>query len=255
MSEHIVSAFDTELGALRRSVAEMGGIAEKMLGDATQALVRRDQSLAQSVIVADPRLDGLQRDIEEQAILTIAKRQPMAVDLREVISAIRISGDVERVGDLAKNIAKRAVAVSGQFQPQKIAFGVSPAIILYLWSLQAWPRFGWLFAIAYAACMALRLARFNARIDALDQPHKSAGFLTGVPAPVGAGLLLLPMFLWIASGREWAWLNDYRLVAPWAAFVAFLLISSIATFSWGSLRLRRHVRLEAIAGEFPDEGE
>ena len=70
--------------------------------------------------------------------------------------------------------------------------------------------------------MALRLARFNARIDVEEQPHKSAGFLTGVPAPVGAGLLLLPMILWLASNREWAWLQDYRLVAPWAAFVAFL---------------------------------
>ena len=127
-----------------------------------------------------------------------------------------------------------------------IAFGVSPAIVLYLWSLQDWPRFGWLFAIAYAACMALRLARFNAQIDVVEQPHKSAGFLTGVPAPVGAGLMLLPMFLWISSDRQWTWLQDYRLVAPWAAFSAFLLISSIATFSWGSLRLRRHVRLEAI---------
>ena len=69
-----------------------------------------------------------------------------------------------------------------------IAFGVSPAIILHLWALQAWPRLGWIFALAYAACMALRLARFNARIDVEDQPHKSAGFLTGVPAPAGAGL-------------------------------------------------------------------
>ncbi len=127
-----------------------------------------------------------------------------------------------------------------------IAFGVSPAIILHLWVLKDWPRIGWVFALAYAVCMALRLARFNARIDAEDQPHKSAGFLTGVPAPVGAGLLLLPMILWLASGREWAWLQDYRLIAPWAAFVAFLAISSVATFSWGSLRLRRHVRLEAI---------
>lgn len=127
-----------------------------------------------------------------------------------------------------------------------IAFGVSPAIIVYLWSLHAWPRLGWLFALAYAVCMALRLARFNAQIDVEHQPHKSAGFLTGVPAPVGAGLLLLPMFLWIASDRQWLWLQDYRVVAPWAAFVAFLVISSIATFSWGSLRLRRHVRLEAI---------
>lgn len=127
-----------------------------------------------------------------------------------------------------------------------IAFGVSPAIVLHLWSLQHLPRFGWIFALAYAVCMALRLARFNARIDVEDQPHKSAGFLTGVPAPAGAGLLLLPLYLWLASGREWAWLQDVRIVAPWAALVAFLVISSVATFSWTSLRLRRSVRLEAI---------
>jgi len=127
-----------------------------------------------------------------------------------------------------------------------IAFGVSPAVILHLWALQMWPRIGWIFALAYAACMALRLARFNARIDVEDQPHKSAGFLTGVPAPAGAGLLLLPIYLWLASDRQWEWLQDYRLVAPWASLVAFLVISSVATFSWGSLRLRRNVRLEAI---------
>jgi len=127
-----------------------------------------------------------------------------------------------------------------------IAFGVSPAIILHLWSLQYLPRFGWVFALAYAVCMALRLARFNARIDVEDQPHKSAGFFTGVPAPAGAGLLLLPIYLWLASEGRWTWLQDYRLVAPWAAFVTFLVISSIATFSWGSLRLRRNLRLEAI---------
>jgi CDP-diacylglycerol--serine O-phosphatidyltransferase len=127
-----------------------------------------------------------------------------------------------------------------------IAFGVSPAIILHLWSLQFLPRFGWIFALAYAVCMAMRLARFNARIDVAEQPHKSAGFLTGVPAPAGAGLLLLPIYLWLASDRQWTWLQDWRLVGPWAALVAFLVISSLATFSWGSLRLRRHVRLEAI---------
>ena len=128
-----------------------------------------------------------------------------------------------------------------------IAFGVSPAVILHLWSLQYWPRFGWMFALAYAACAALRLARFNANIDVEEQPHKSAGFLTGVPAPAGAGLLLLPIFLWLASGREWNWLQDYRGVAAWAALVAFLMISNLATFSWGSVRLRSHVRLGAIA--------
>ena len=127
-----------------------------------------------------------------------------------------------------------------------IAFGVSPAIILHLWALQHWPRLGWVFALAYAVCMALRLARFNARIDSEEQPHKSAGFLTGVPAPAGAGLLLLPIILWLASEGAWDWLRDYRLAAPWAGFIAFLAISSLATYSWGSLRLRRRVRLEAI---------
>lgn len=127
-----------------------------------------------------------------------------------------------------------------------VAFGVSPAVILYLWSLDGLPRYGWIFALAYAVCMALRLARFNARIDVEDQPHKSAGFLTGVPAPAGAGLLLLPLMLWLATDGAWSWLRDVRLVAPWAAAIAFLVISSLATFSWTSFRLRRRVRLEAI---------
>ena len=127
-----------------------------------------------------------------------------------------------------------------------VSFGVSPAIVVHLWSLQHLPRFGWVFALFFVACMALRLARFNARIDVEDQPHKSAGFFTGVPAPAGAGLLLLPLILWLASDGGWTWLRDYRVVAPWAGFVAFLVISSLATFSWTSLRLRRNIRLEAI---------
>ncbi|GAO38498.1 phosphatidylserine synthase [Sphingomonas changbaiensis NBRC 104936] len=127
-----------------------------------------------------------------------------------------------------------------------IAFGVSPAIILYLWSLQALPRYGWLFALAQAVCCALRLARFNAQIDATEQPHKSAGFLTGVPAPAGAGLALLPIYIWLWSGNDV--LRQVWIVAPWMALVAFLMISNVATFSWSSLRLRRTIRLEAIAG-------
>jgi CDP-diacylglycerol--serine O-phosphatidyltransferase len=126
-----------------------------------------------------------------------------------------------------------------------IAFGVSPAIILYLWSLQHLPRFGWLFALAHAVCCALRLARFNAAIDSKEQPHKSAGFLTGVPAPAGAGLLFLPVYIWLETGIEIA--RSPVVVAPWAALVAFLMTSNLATFSWGSLRLRRGVRLGALA--------
>jgi phosphate transport system protein len=124
MSEHIVRSYDIELQDLRRRISEMGGLAEKMLVDAISALVRRDTALAQSVIATDTRLDLLQREVEEHAILTIARRQPLAVDLRETISAIRVSGDVERIGDLAKNIAKRSLAIASQFQPQKIVLGV-----------------------------------------------------------------------------------------------------------------------------------
>jgi len=122
-----------------------------------------------------------------------------------------------------------------------IAFGVSPAIIVYLWALRDLPQYGWLFALAHAVCCALRLARFNANIDVKDQPHKSAGFLTGVPAPAGAGLLLLPLYLWLWTGLDI--FRHYALVAPWAALVAFLMISNLATFSWSAVRLRRGVRL------------
>jgi phosphate transport system protein len=136
MAEHIVSSYDKDLQDLRRRISEMGGIAEKMLVDAISALVRRDMPLAQVVIASDSRLDVLQREVEESAILTIARRQPMAVDLRETISAIRVSGDVERIGDLAKNIAKRALAIGGQFQPQKIVVGVQHMSDLVLGQLK-----------------------------------------------------------------------------------------------------------------------
>ena len=83
-----------------------------------------------------------------------------------------------------------------------IAFGTAPALILFLWSLQTAPRFGWIAALALAVCCALRLARFNARLDAAEQPHKSAGFNTGVPAPAGAGLAFIPIYLWLITGNE-----------------------------------------------------
>lgn len=125
MAEHTVASFDVELQGLRSAIMEMGGVAEKMLSEATSALVRRDVDLAREVVEMDSRLDQLQRDIEERAVLVIAKRQPMAVDLREVISAIRIASDIERIGDMAKNIGKRTLAVSGQYEPQKVVLGVN----------------------------------------------------------------------------------------------------------------------------------
>ena len=127
-----------------------------------------------------------------------------------------------------------------------IAFGTAPALILFLWSLQSAPRFGWIAALALAVCCALRLARFNARIDADDQPHKSAGFNTGVPAPAGAGLAFIPIYLWLISGNDL--FRSWQLVMPWTLFIAMLMISSVPTFSWTSIRIRRGSRLFALAG-------
>lgn len=127
-----------------------------------------------------------------------------------------------------------------------IAFGVAPALVLYLWSLGDAPQFGWTAALALALACALRLARFNARIDADDQPHKSAGFLTGVPAPAGAGLAFVPIYLWLVTGLEV--FRSWYVTMPWILFIALLMISSIATYSWSSLRIRRSSRLFVIAG-------
>ncbi len=126
-----------------------------------------------------------------------------------------------------------------------LSFGVAPALILYLWSLKDLHSFGWLAALAFAVCCALRLARFNARIDTDDQPHKSAGFLTGVPAPVGAGLAFTPVYLWFETGYE-ALRNPVAL-AVWLTVIAILMISNMATISWGSLRPRRGIRLGVLA--------
>jgi phosphate transport system protein len=114
MTDHTIKAYDKELETLERQIAEMGGIAEMMVTEAMDALATSDAPLAQRVIAADDRLDTLQREIEENAILAIARRQPMAVDLREIVSAIRVAGDLERVGDLAKNIAKRSLKIGGE---------------------------------------------------------------------------------------------------------------------------------------------
>lgn len=126
-----------------------------------------------------------------------------------------------------------------------LSFGVAPALILFLWSLQDWPRFGWFAALAFAICCALRLARFNARIDVDDQPHKSAGFLTGVPAPVGAGLAFTPFYLWHETG--YTALREPVFMAAWLTLIAGLMISNLPTLSWASLRPRRSIRLPLIA--------
>jgi phosphate transport system protein len=124
MSDHIVKSYDRDLEALGRRIAEMGGVAEKMLAEAMDALSTFDVDLAHRVVSSDPRLDALRREIEENAILTIARRQPLAVDLRECIAAIRISGDIERVGDLAKNIAKRTLKIVSEARVPRAIVGL-----------------------------------------------------------------------------------------------------------------------------------
>jgi CDP-diacylglycerol--serine O-phosphatidyltransferase len=127
-----------------------------------------------------------------------------------------------------------------------IAFGTAPALILFLWSLRNEPRFGWLAALALAVCCALRLARFNARLDAAEQPHKSAGFNTGVPAPAGAGLAFVPIYLWLITGDDR--FRHWQGVIAWTLLIAALMISSLPTYSWSSIRIRPAWRLFALAG-------
>jgi phosphate transport system protein len=130
--DHTAKAFDTDLQEITRRVAEMGGLAERQISDATRALVERDTDLAERVIATDPMIDTLQHEIEEKAVLTIARRQPMAVDLREIVGAMRVCNDLERIGDHAKHIGKRVVALDLDLHPQKLIRGVEHMASLVL---------------------------------------------------------------------------------------------------------------------------
>jgi phosphate transport system protein len=124
MPDHIVKAYDQDISSLKTMLAQMGGLAEEQLDNAITALSKRDVALADQVILRDDKLDVLEREIEEKAILTIAKRQPMALDLREIMVAIRVSADIERIGDLAKNTAKRTHAIS-EALPRRLSTGLA----------------------------------------------------------------------------------------------------------------------------------
>ena len=122
--EHTVRLFDDELKELAHKVAEMGGLAERMVDDSITALSKDDPDSAEQIVLLDRRVDQMQRHIEERAILLIARRQPVADDLRAIVGALRIASDLERIGDLAKNIAKRVIAIRGEFRTKRIALGV-----------------------------------------------------------------------------------------------------------------------------------
>jgi len=122
--DHTARAFDTDLQEIARRIAEMGGLVEKQIADAVRALLERDVELAEDVIAADAKVDAMQAEIEQKAVLTIARRQPMAVDLREIVAAMRMCHDLERIGDHAKHIGKRVVALSVDLYPQTLLRGV-----------------------------------------------------------------------------------------------------------------------------------
>ncbi|MBC2771577.1 phosphate signaling complex protein PhoU [Rhizobium sp. AQ_MP] len=123
-STHIYSAFDEELKFLMRRISEMGGLAEQMVAESVRALVNSDAALAQKVISDDVLMDAMEREIGDKAVVTIAKRQPVASDLREIIGALRIAADLERVGDLGKSNSKRVVAIQATGVPRKLARGL-----------------------------------------------------------------------------------------------------------------------------------
>jgi phosphate transport system protein len=163
MNEHTAKAFDADLQDLARMVSEMGGLAEKEVAESVRALSTRDTALAQRIVALDSSIDDLQREIEDKAVLTIARRQPMAVDLREIVGDLRISNDIERIGDLAKNIAKRVIALNGNFPPPKMVRGVEHMATLVLAQLKE-------VLDAYAArdlARALAVWRSDEEIDAM----------------------------------------------------------------------------------------
>ena len=114
MAEHTVKSFDSEISQLRGLIAEMGGLAEVAIRDAIEALVRHDDDKAREVVASDARIDALEAEVDRLAVQIIALRAPMADDLRDVIAALKISGVMERIGDYAKNIAKRVGQVEGR---------------------------------------------------------------------------------------------------------------------------------------------
>jgi phosphate transport system protein len=132
MAEHTVTAFDEDLKAVDRLIHEMGDLAATMVGSATRALLDLDNPLAQNVVAQDAVMDAMQRDLDERAITLIALRQPVAGDLRSVVGAIRMAADLERIGDLAKNIAKRVGAVGEAAPPRRFAHGIDAMTDLVL---------------------------------------------------------------------------------------------------------------------------
>ena len=205
-----------------------------------------------------PRRENIRRGIPARAVAPNAVtalalcsgltgvRFAIAGDWEKALIAIAIAGVLDGLDGRIARLLKGESRFGAELDSLSdvIAFGVSPAIIMFLWSLNEIPRFGWIFALGYAVCAALRLARFNASIDTTEHPRKTAGFLTGVPAPLGAGLMLVPVAIWLWSDI-WA-VRDPWFICAWAVLVGSLMISDLATYSWSSLHISRAWRLPAL---------
>ena len=168
-------------------------------------------------------------------------------DFEKAVQCVVLAGILDGLDGRVARLLKAQSRFGAELDSlaDNVSFGVAPALLLFLWSLQELPRIGWFAALAFSIACALRLARYNARIDLADEPRKTAGFLTGVPAPVGAGLVFLPLYLFFVT--ENPLFRQPLLVSVWLAAMAFLMISNVATLSWGKLRPRKHVRIEVIA--------
>lgn len=174
-------------------------------------------------------------------------RFAIAGDFEKAVQAVILAGLLDGIDGRAARLLKAQSRFGAELDSlaDAISFGVAPALIVYLWTLHTLPSMGWVCALAFAICCVLRLARFNARLDMDDQPHKLAGFLTGVPAPLGAGLAFLPLYLWIATTRpEFA--NPVG-VSIWMVLIAFLMIANLPTLSWSRMRPRPQWRIFVIA--------
>lgn len=174
-------------------------------------------------------------------------RYGIGQEWEKAVLAIVVAGILDGIDGRVARLLKAQTRFGAELDSlsDNIAFGTAPALILFLWSLKDAPKFGWTVSLALAVCCALRLARYNARIDTQVQPLKAAGYNTGVPAPVGAGLAFLPIYLRLTTGNEL--FHDWRVVMPWTLFIAALMISNVPTFTWGSLRIRRAWRIPLIA--------
>lgn len=181
-----------------------------------------------------------------------AVRWAIAEDFDRAVLAIVVAGVLDGIDGRVARLLKGSSRFGAELDSLSdvTAFGVAPALIIYFWTLHELPGIGWIVALAHAVCCALRLARFNANLDVEDLPHKRHGFLTGIPAPVAAGLTLSPMFLyyWI----EPPILDVPRLGAIITACivgtVAFLMVSRVPTYSWKSIRIRPEYRIPLLIG-------